>query len=72
MKIMHRILLVGFVPLLAFFIIVGVNLSQVLKEHATFSAMGKNIHLFRATSTLIGHLQRERGGTALFWPAGRS
>lgn len=70
MKIMHRILLVGFVPLLAFFIIVGVNLSQVLKEHATFSAMGKNIHLFRATSTLIGHLQRERGGTALFLAGG--
>jgi len=70
MKIMHRIMLVGFVPLLAFFIIVGVNLSQVLKEHATFSSMEKNIHLFRATSTLIGHLQRERGGTALFLAGG--
>jgi methyl-accepting chemotaxis protein len=69
-KIIHRILLVGLVPLFAFFIIIGVNLSQTLKDHSIFSAMGKNIHLFQATSALVGHLQRERGGTALFLSGG--
>ena len=70
MKIMHKILLIGLVPLLAFFIIIGVNLSQVIKDHSIFNAMGKNIYLFQATSNLIGHLQRERGGTALFLTGG--
>lgn len=70
MKIMHRILFVGFVPLVAFLIITGVNLSQLLTDYSTFTKMGKNIHLFRASSTLVGHLQRERGATALLLTGG--
>lgn len=70
MKIMHRILLVGFIPLAAFLIITGLNLSQLLTDYGTFTKMGKNIHLFRASSALVGHLQRERGATALLLTGG--
>lgn len=66
MKIIHRILLIGFIPLFTFMIVAGLNLSQLLSDYSTFTKMDKNTYLFSAASNLVSHLQRERGGTALF------
>ena len=66
MTIKQRILLVGLVPLAAFCITIGANLLQQRAEHAIFREMQGNMALFETSTTLIGHLQRERGRTALF------
>lgn len=66
MKILHRILLIGFIPLLTFLIVAGLNLAQLFSDYATFTKMEKNVYFFNAASNLVSHLQRERGGTALF------
>ncbi len=70
LKIAHKILMVGLIPLLACLGAVGVTLNQQLDEHAVFSEMGGNIGMFQASTALIGHLQRERGRTALFLSGG--
>lgn len=70
MKIVHRILLIGLLPLLAFLGATGVYLNQKLEDRAIFQEMERNIRLFRGISILIGDLQRERGGTALFLTGG--
>jgi len=70
MKIVHRILLVGLLPLLAFLGATGVYLNQKLEDRAIFQEMERNIHLFHSISVLIADLQRERGGTALFLTGG--
>ena len=70
MKIVHRILLIGLLPLLAFLGATGVYLSQKFNDRTIFQEMERNIHLFRNISSLISDLQRERGGTALFLTGG--
>ena len=70
LKIVHRITLVGLVPLLAFLGAVAVNLSGQYGEHEIIQEMGKNIGLFETSTALVGHLQRERGETALFLAGG--
>jgi hemerythrin-like metal-binding protein len=70
LKIVHRIALVGLVPLLAFLGAVAVNLSGQYGEHEIIQEMGKNIGLFETSTALVGHLQRERGKTALFLAGG--
>jgi len=70
MKIIHRIFLIGLLPLLAFLGAISVYLNQKIDEKTIFQEMNRNIHLFRTISTLISDLQRERGGTALFLTGG--
>ena len=70
MKIVHRILCIGLLPLLAFLGATGVYLNQKIEDRNIFQEMERNIHLFRSISVLIGDLQRERGGTALFLTGG--
>jgi len=70
MKIVHRIFFIGLLPLLAFLGASGVYLNQKFEDRAIFQEMERNIHLFRSISILIGDLQRERGGTALFLTGG--
>jgi methyl-accepting chemotaxis protein len=70
MKIIHRILLVGLIPLAAYVGVVGLGLSRQWEEHAIIREMDANIGLFTATSELVNRLQRERGRTALFLTGG--
>jgi len=70
MKIVHRILIIGLLPLLAFLGATGVYLNQKFEDRTIFREMERNIHLFRSISNLISDLQRERGGTALFLTGG--
>jgi len=70
MQIVHRILIIGLLPLLAFLGSTGVYLNQKLEDRTIFQEMERNIYLFRSISNLISDLQRERGGTALFLTGG--
>jgi hypothetical protein len=69
MKIVHRILLVGLIPLTACLVVVGFSLKNQLTESALLREMDQNVGLFKATSALVTHLQRERGRTSCFSPA---
>ena len=69
LKIVHRIVIIGLVPLLAFLGAIAVNLSGQYSEFAIIQEMGGNVGLFEASTALVGHLQRERGKTAVFLPA---
>jgi len=70
LKIAHRIVLVGLVPLLALLGLAAVDLKSQYGEYAIIQEMGENIGLFEASTALVGHLQRERGKTALFLAGG--
>jgi len=70
MKIIYRLLLIGFIPLCAFLGSTSVYLNQKYNERAIFIEMSKNIHLFGVISSIINSLQLERGKTALFLSGG--
>jgi methyl-accepting chemotaxis protein len=70
MKIFHRILLIGIIPLFAFLGMASTIMYQKFQDRAIFLEMERNIHLFRAASAAIDSLQKERGGTALFLSGG--
>ena len=72
MTIKQRILLVGIVPLVAFWCVVGILLARQIEDRRIFSEMRDNMTLFKASTILIGNLQRERGRTALFLSGGCS
>lgn len=69
-KIFHRIVLIGVVPLLAFLGVAGSIILEKYQERVIFLGMERNIALFQATSRAIDCLQKERGGTALFLSGG--
>jgi methyl-accepting chemotaxis protein len=70
LRILHKCLLVGLLPLVAFLLVGGLQLSQQLEENAVITEMSGNIGLFQTSSALIAQLQRERGRTALFLAGG--
>ncbi|MCU0571709.1 MAG: bacteriohemerythrin [Syntrophobacteraceae bacterium] len=70
LKILHKTLLVGLIPLVAFLLVGGIQLGRELEENALISEMTGNISLFQASSSLVSQLQRERGRTALFLAGG--
>jgi methyl-accepting chemotaxis protein len=70
LKIVHRIVIIGLVPLLAFLGAIAVNLNGQYSEFAIIQEMGGNVGLFEASTALVGHLQRERGKTAVFLAGG--
>ncbi len=70
MKIFHRIVLIGLVPLLAFLGVASSIVLEKYQERAIFQEMERNIGLFQAASRAIDSLQKERGGTALFLSGG--
>lgn len=70
MKIIHKIIILGLLPLVAFLSSLLFVLNQKLDEQKVFHEMAENIQLFSATSSLVADLQRERGGTALYLSGG--
>jgi methyl-accepting chemotaxis protein len=72
LSITARIALIGTVPLLSFIIMGIAIVVQQNNERQLISEMQQNIRLFISTSTVIGHVQRERGRTALFHAGGAS
>jgi methyl-accepting chemotaxis protein len=70
LQIVHKIMMVGLIPLFACLGAVGITLNQQFEEYTIFSEMGGNIGVFEASTALVGHLQRERGRTALFLTGG--
>lgn len=72
LSITARIVLISSIPLLSFLSLGSLNVVQQNNERQLMNEMQQSIHLFGATSSLIGHLQRERGRTAMFHAGGAS
>ena len=65
-SIAFRIAMIGVIPLICFVIMGIMSVAEQNQDRLIVNEMQQNTHLFSATSTVIGCLQRERGRTALF------
>ncbi len=72
LTVAKKIALVGLVPLCLLLLSTGSDIYNVLSELHTIKTMQSNIRMQTAASELIGHLQRERGRTAMFLAGGSS
>ncbi|MDY0163925.1 methyl-accepting chemotaxis protein [Desulfobotulus sp.] len=70
LTVAKKITLVGLVPLCFLLLNVGMDIRDGVREMRVMEAMAKNVRMQTVTSELIGHLQRERGRTALFLTGG--
>ncbi len=70
LTVAQRIAIIGIVPLIMIFILSIMVVSGQLQERTVLHAMQTNIKIFNHTSELIGHLQRERGRTAVYLSGG--
>lgn len=70
MKISQRIVLIGLIPLLAFWGVSGTIIWDKIQDRIIFQEMEGNIALFQAVARLVDCLQRERGAVALFLSGG--
>lgn len=72
LTIAKKITLAGLVPLLILFFSQSINIKKKLNEIKILNHMKANIEMQSLSSEIIGHLQRERGRTALFLNKGSS
>jgi methyl-accepting chemotaxis protein len=72
LTVSKKIALVGLVPLCFLLINVGIVIKSRNNDMKTLKIMRSNLQMQMAASELIGHLQRERGRTAMFLSGGSS
>lgn len=70
LTVAKKIALVGLLPLCFLLFNVGMDIRSRMQEMHTMEIMRENIRMQTVASELIGHLQRERGRTALFLNGG--
>lgn len=72
MKLATKLLILAGIPLFAFLLQTGRNLTQTLNELEISQTMRKNMEAFRAVSSTVHELQKERGKSLLFLGGGVS
>lgn len=70
LNVLKRIILVVVIPLVALSGLSFVAVKREIAEYGILKDMEKNVRLLVVTSRLIGHLQRERGRTAMYLTGG--
>lgn len=72
LSVASRIAFIGVVPLIMIIVLSFFVVSGHMSERKILHSMQSNIVVFNHTSELIGHLQRERGRTAVYLSGGAS
>ncbi|MDY0131134.1 MAG: methyl-accepting chemotaxis protein [Desulforegulaceae bacterium] len=70
LSIGKKIAVIGIIPLVILFFSQSFNINLKLKEMKILNNMKDNIQMQHVSSQLIGHLQKERGRTAVFLNGG--